>query len=136
MDKAFVRVIIWDTVNGKKLKEIDHAGGQITSLAFLTDNKTLVGQIGARLAAWDVATGNRIDKITQDVGSSFALDSAGKILATTDGPKVVAFDTGKTLHEFEAPTLLRHLAMSGDGKLLAAAAARWTAPRRVSCCGT
>src|SRR5207244_3234706 len=35
-------------------------------------------------------------------------------------------DTGKELHEFETPTLLRNLAMSGDGKLLAASAARFS----------
>jgi len=35
------------------------------------------------------------------------------VLATTDGPKVVEFAGGKELHDFDSPSLLRHLAMSG-----------------------
>ena len=125
MDKGFVRVVVWDARKGDKLKEIDHAGIQIRNLVFLPDNKTLVSQIGSRLAAWDVTTGDAIKNIAHSVGSSFALDATGKILATTDGPKIVAFDSGKELHAFESPALLRHLALSADGKLLAASPARF-----------
>jgi WD40 repeat protein len=124
-DKPFVRVVVWDTGKKDKIKLIDHAGKQVRNLVFLPDKKTLVSQVGSRLVAWDVTTGDPVKKIAHPVGSSFALDSACKILATTDGPKVIAFDSGKELYEFEAATLLRQLAMSGDGKLLAACAARF-----------
>jgi WD40 repeat protein len=124
-EKPFVRVIVWDARNGNKVKQIDHPGREVRSLVFLPDNQTLVGQVGARLTAWSIPSGKRIGKIAYNVGSAFALDSAGKIMATTDGPKVTEFDSGKELHEFEAPTLLRHVAMSANGKLLAASAARF-----------
>src|ERR1019366_9175933 len=93
MDKAFVRIVIWDARKGDKLKEIDHAGIQIRNLVFLPDNQTLVSQIGSRLAAWNVVSGEAVKKIAHTVGSSFALDAKGKILATTLGPKVVEFET-------------------------------------------
>jgi WD40 repeat protein len=125
MEKPFVRVAVWDAVKGKKLKEIEHAGIQIRNLVFLPDSQTLVSQIGSRLVAWNAASGDTIKNIKHTVGSSFALDAKGKILATTLGPKVVEFDTDKDLHEFDAPTLMRHLALSGNGKLLAASAARF-----------
>jgi WD40 repeat protein len=121
-----VRVFVWEASKAELFKKIDHAGKQIRNLVFLPDNKTFVSQIGSRLVAWDVTTGAPVKKITHTVGSSFALDTTGKLLATTDGPKIIEFDTGKERHEFEAPTLLRHLAMSGDGKLLAACAARFS----------
>jgi WD40 repeat protein len=124
-DKPVVRVVVWDARKGDKLKQIDHAGKQVRNLVFRPDNKTLVSQIGSRLVAWNVATGDAVNKIAHPVGSSFAVDSACKILATTDGPKVIEFDSGKELYEFEAATLLRQLAMSGDGKLLAACPARF-----------
>ena len=74
-----------------------------------------------------MTTGNRLPKIDHAVGSAFALDAAAKTLVSTDGPKVVEFATGKELHEFDTPTLLRHLALSGDGKLLVASPARFDA---------
>jgi WD40 repeat protein len=120
-----IRVVVWDAVKGEKLKEWVHPAKQVKQLVFLPDNKTLVGQFASRLAAWDVTTGAKIAKINQGVGSAFDLDRAGKMLATTDGPRVVEFASGKELHDFDAPALLRHLTMSGDGKLLAASPARF-----------
>jgi WD40 repeat protein len=120
-----INVAVWNAVKGEKLKEWVHPAKQVKQLVFLPDNKTLVGQFGSRLAAWDVTTGEKSAKINQSVGSAFALDRAGKMLATTDGPKVVEFATGTELHDFDAPALLRHLTMSGDGKLLAASPTRF-----------
>src|SRR6516162_1418783 len=94
-DKPFVRVVVWDAGKRDKLKQIDHAGKQVRNLVFLPDNKTLVSQIGSRLVAWNVTTGDAVNKIAHPVGSSFALDTACKFLATTDGPKVIEFDSGK-----------------------------------------
>jgi WD40 repeat protein len=87
MDKPIVRVVVWNARNGTKLKQIDQAGKQVRNLVFLSDNKTLVSQVGARLVAWDAATGDRVARIAHTVGSSFALDAKAKILATTDGPR-------------------------------------------------
>ncbi|MBI2808013.1 MAG: DUF1513 domain-containing protein [Planctomycetes bacterium] len=121
-----IRIAIWDALKGgDRLRQIDHAAKSIRQLAFLGDNKTLVGHVNTRLLAWNGLSGQRLPKLDRAVGSSYALDSAGKLLANTDGPTVLDFGTGKTRHEFEAPSLLRHLAMSGDGKLLAACPARF-----------
>ena len=124
-EKPCIRIVIWDALNGDKRKEITYVAKQVQRLVFLADNKTLIGQFGSSLTAWNATTGERLDKIAHNVGSSFALDSAGKILATTDGPKVVEFSSGKEMHEFDTPTVLRHVAMSGDGKLLVASPARF-----------
>ena len=119
-----IRVVVWDVSSGIKRKDWVHPAKQVHKLVFLPDNKTLVGQFSARLAAWDVTTGEKLAKVNQNVGSAFALDRAGKVLATTDGPKVMEFASGKELADFETPALLRHITMSGDGKLLAASPAR------------
>jgi WD40 repeat protein len=125
MEKPFVRIIIWDAVKGKNLKEIDHAGVNIRNLVFRGDHTTLIGQIGSRLVAWNASTGEVVKGIKHTVGAAYALDSTGKTLATTLGPKVVDFDNDKELHDFDAPALIRNLAMSGDGTLLAASALRF-----------
>ena len=85
----------------------------------------LLGQSASRLTAWAAATGDVLPKIKYAVGSSFALDEAGKLLATLDGPTVLDFLTKKAIHEFESPYQLRHVALSGDGTLLAASPARF-----------
>lgn len=124
-DKPFGRVVLWDAGKKDKLKQIDVPGRDIRNLVFLPDQKTLVGQVGARLIAWSIPSLDRIDKIKHDVGSSFAIDAEAKILAVTDGPKAIEFTTGKELHEFESPALLRQVALSGNGKLLAASVANF-----------
>ncbi|MSQ93431.1 MAG: DUF1513 domain-containing protein [Gemmataceae bacterium] len=123
--KLTIVVVVWDALKGDKLKEFDQAGKQVRNFTFLPDNKTLLGQVGARMIAWDAKAGVRLPKLDQSVGSSYAIDSAGKTLATTDGPKVMEFGSDKVLHEFDTSTLIRHLAMSGDGKLLAACPSRF-----------
>jgi WD40 repeat protein len=124
-DTPVVRIGIWDMSKPDKVKQLDHEGKSVRNLQFLADNKTLIAQVNVRLIGWDAITGKKIETIKHTVGSSYALDAARKKIATTDGPKVAEFDGGKTLHEFEAPALIRILAMSGDGKLLAACPARF-----------
>ena len=122
-----VNIAIWEAQKGAKLKQWEHKAKQVRKLVFLPDNKTLVGQFSTRLDAWNSATGARIGKIAHNVGSAFALDAAGKTLATTDGPKVMDFASEKELHDFDTSGVLRHIAISGDGKLLVASPARFTA---------
>ncbi|MBI1830143.1 MAG: PQQ-binding-like beta-propeller repeat protein [Planctomycetes bacterium] len=124
MNKPFVRIVLWDAAKGKVLKQFDHAGRSVNGLMFLPDRRTVVAQIGSRLAGWDIASGERVVKIAHDVGSAFAVDADATLLATTDGPKLVDFASGKIVHDFEDPTHFRHVALSGDGKLIATAPAR------------
>jgi len=127
-----IRLMVWDAQNGKMLKEWTHAAKQIKKIAFLPDNKTLVAQFTTRLEAWDATTGERQPKIAHIVGTSFAFDAVCKTYASTDGPRVYDFASGKVLHTFQAPTLIRHIAMSGDGKLVAATPQRFeTASPRI-----
>lgn len=124
MNQPFVRSVVWDAITGKVLKHFDRAGRTIGSLGFLPDNRTLVAQVGSRLVGWDVVKGETVATITHEIGSAFALDSDAKTLVTSDGPRLVDFATGKTIHDFEHPAPMRHVALSPDGKLLAAAPAR------------
>jgi WD40 repeat protein len=127
-----VRLMVWDAQKGKVLKDWTHAAKRVKTIAFLPDNKTLVAQFTTRLQAWNALTGEAQPKIATIVGTSFAFDAACKTFASTDGPRVMDFASGKELHTFQAPTLLRHIAMSGDGKLIAATAQRFeTASPRI-----
>ncbi|HZZ81164.1 MAG TPA: hypothetical protein VFE62_21860 [Gemmataceae bacterium] len=121
--KPSVRIVVWDAVKGDKLKDITQPGKLIDNLGFLADNKTLIAQIGARLAAFDSSTGAPLKKPSK-LGSFFALDTSGKWLACADGPQVIEAATGKVTHEFESSTFLRNVVLSGDGKLLMASPAR------------
>lgn len=123
-EKPMVRIVVWDALTGDKLKEITHAGKQVKNLVFLPDNKTLAGLVGSRLSAWDTDTGALLKKPSPTIGSAFALDGTGKKLATTDGPQVIDFETGKIVREFESAAFLRNIVLSGDGTLLAASPAR------------
>ena len=124
VDKPMVQIVVWDALKADKLKEITHAGKQVKNLTFLPDAKTLVGLIGSRLSAWDTSTGALIKRPSPTIGAAFALDGTGKKLATTDGPQVVDFETGKIIHEFESAAFLRNIVLSDDGTLLAASPAR------------
>ena len=126
-DKPSVRVMVWDAAKGVKRKDWEFAAKQVKKLVFLPDNQTLVGHFTGRLDAWNALTGERVPKIAHNVGASFELDSAGKILVTADGPLVLDFATGVAKHEFDTGGVLRHVALSGDGKLLVASPARFTA---------
>lgn len=121
-----VKIVVWDAVKGEKRKEWEHSAKQVRRLVFLPDNKTLVGQFSSRLDAWDANTGEHNKKIQHSAGSSFALDTAAKIIAVTDGPKVLDFDTGMEKLDFDVPTVVRHIAVSGDGKRMVASPARFT----------
>jgi len=122
-----VKIVVWDALKGEKHKEWEHAAKQVKQLVFLQDNKTLVGHFTTKLDAWDAITGTRNAKIAHNVGSAFALDAAAKALASTNGPTVFDFASGKEMHEYEVPTILRHIAISGDGKRLVASPARFAA---------
>jgi WD40 repeat protein len=127
-----VRLMVWDAQKGKPLKDWTHAAKRVKTIAFLPDNQTLVAQFTTRLQAWNARSGEAQPKIATIVGTSFAFDAACKTFASTDGPRVVDFASSKALHTFQAPTLLRHIAMSGDGKLIAATAQRFeTASPRI-----
>jgi WD40 repeat protein len=127
-----VQLVVWDAVKGEKRKEWEHAAKQVKRIAFLNDNKTLVAQFTTRLVGWTALTGEAQPTVNTIVGTSFAFDAEQKIFASTDGPKVYEFPSQKLLKTFKADTLLRHIAMSADGKLMAATVARFeTASPRI-----
>lgn len=122
---ATVRIVVWDVSKGNIIRKLNTPGKQPKQPVFLPDNKTLVVQISGRLTAWNVPLGERIDKIDHIIGTAFAIDGTGKKLATTDGPSVIDFASREMIREFESPSLMRNLAMSADGRLLAACSARF-----------
>jgi WD40 repeat protein len=121
-----VKIVVWNAISGEKQKEWEHAAKQVKQLTFLPDNKTLIGNFTTRLDAWDATTGVRNKTIKHIVGSAFALDAACKTLATTDGPKVLDFATGAEKHDFDLTFVVRHIAISGDGKHMVASPARFS----------
>ncbi len=123
--KSDVRLVVWDVAKGNVIRKLKTPGNQPKQPVFLPDNKTLVVQISGRLVAWNVPLGERVEKINHLIGTAFALDADAKKLATTDGPSVLDFTSREAIHEFEAPSLLRNLAMSANGKWLAACSARF-----------
>ncbi len=120
-----VRIVVWDVAKGNVIRKLNTPGKQPKQPMFLPDNKTLLVQISGRLVAWNVPLGERLDKIDHLIGTAYALDATGKKFATTDGPSVIDFASRELIHEFEATSLMRNLAMSADGRLLAACATRF-----------
>lgn len=125
--KPMAQITVWDAATGEKRKSWTHPARQVKQLLFLPDSKTLVGHFTLKLDAWNALTGEKVPKIAMHVGSSFALDAAAKNLAPNEGPRVFEFGTGKELHDFNTPGTIRHVAISGNGRLLAASPARFTA---------
>ncbi len=99
----------------------------VSSLAFL-DNKTLVSCGGdRRISCWDVATGKlRTDLFANETEvSQVALSADGSTLAAAFGNptrfRILDAATGKERFAWKAPAGAFRLALSPDGKLLAAA---------------
>ena len=105
-----------------------HRDSAVKALAISPDNHTLaIGcGVGVESELWDMATHHLKTGLGTQHGSaeSLAFSANGKILATgNDGSEVGLWDvaTGTNLWIFEGDTWVRSVAISDDGKWLAAA---------------
>src|SRR5262249_31363519 len=125
-EKPMATVMVWDAIKAEKKKAWEHPAKQVKKLVFLPDNKSLIGHFTGKLVAWDATSGAKLPKIAHVVGTSFDLDAAGKILTTADGPRVLDFATSEEKYDLDTGGVLRHVALSADGKLMIASPERFT----------
>ncbi len=129
---------VWDTASGKQVREMRDPNGPegILSLALAPDGRTLAASSGRRVRLWDLAAGKPLPTLPtgrrnryQNVwGLHFSPD--GKILAGGLGNAIALWETagGRLLTPApeEAVSSICSLAVSADGRLLAAAEERGT----------
>jgi WD40 repeat protein len=113
---------LWDAASGKErfLEFAGHQGG-VASVVLSPDGKILASG-GENVRLWDTATAKLVRQIAaQGTDLAFSLD--GKTLASVGGGHrtIHVWDptTGKELFKLEGPRLLKAVAFSPDGKVLA-----------------
>jgi WD40 repeat protein len=124
-------VRLWDVATGKELHTLRDLPDDksflpdVTSLQFLSDNKTLASAVGKQVKIWDVGTGKELRTLQSHTAwiTCLAATSGGKLLASGSEDKTVKlWDplTGKELATFKVDTRSVHcLAFTADGKKLA-----------------
>ncbi len=113
---------LWDIASGKSIHEIDYSGqSALQALHFSRDGKSLAAwQRQGDILLYETETGNAIRTIRGKF-STAAFSADGKLLAT-GGTTIRLWElpTGRELRSFPGSTAMRLLAMSPDGKMLAA----------------
>jgi WD40 repeat protein len=119
-------VELWDPARGKKPNALPEAWGQ--KLAFGADGKALLCANTERgVVLWDVPTGREVRRFEmKEPPSAIALSRDGKTVAADGNKCVLLWDaaTGNQIRTISLPDGwegLRSLALSPDGKVLAAA---------------
>jgi WD40 repeat protein len=122
-------VVLWDVASGKKTREIMGEGRSAGALAFSPDGRILaVGSDKVRL--YNAATGALLETLeTPDNKSwwkttalSFSVDSRSLAVASREGPvRLWDLASASVLRTFRPPPRVSLVALSPDGKLLAAA---------------
>lgn len=119
------RTVVWDTASGKERLRLETHG---LAVAFTHDGSVLTSVSRTGLVQhWDLATRECTDapECAQELGFLFTCIAVasvdGKTLALSDHRSVILKDaeSGKLLRRFD-DLAAKHLALSADGKLLAA----------------
>jgi len=111
---------LWDATTGKE-RFLDFAGHQtgVQAVAVSPDGK-LTASGGEDIRLWETATGKPVRRLASSA-VTVAFSPDGKTLASGGGRSVRLWDveSGKELHSFDGPRLLRSVVFSPDGKMLA-----------------
>ena len=126
---------VWSTRNGELVKVIEDLPVAMFAIAFTPDGKSLAtAGVDRTVYVWDVKTWKLDRKFTgqQEMISAIAFSGDGKSLATGGFNDITSkhpvsilvwdFASGKVIKTVPAPHRVASVALSADGKLLAAAA--------------
>jgi WD40 repeat protein len=133
-------IILWEVATGRERSRLRGHSGRVTCLAFSADGRTLAtGGEDRTVKRWDVATGRRLSSVKGKVGTVrfLGLAADGKTVALAGqrtfpdrfGPAgwtlaVMDADTGREVSFGRlSPPFVYSLALSADGKTLAASVA-------------
>src|SRR5262249_12965472 len=119
---------LWDLNTGKEMSRLP--GPTAGSVVFSPDGRTLAtGDSDGRVCLWDLASGKEVRRLGAEHRScwSLAYSPDGRLLATVADDKAVHLwdtATGKEVRKLRGqaartPSLVRVVAFSHDGKLLA-----------------
>jgi RNA polymerase sigma factor (sigma-70 family) len=120
------QIRFWDLASGRDVHQLRSSVGDVEGLAFSPDGKLLAsGHGSAVILLWDLETGKQFAKLParHNRVSFLAFTADGKTLVSGDSldRTVRVFDvpTRTQRHQITRPKMVRGLALSPDGRLLA-----------------
>lgn len=122
---ATYSAIVWDPATGKKRVALEEHAGEIHGLAFSPDGQRLAVSSGdGKVRLWEAATGKETAVLEGAGGGPLVFTLDGALLLTTAKDQVTLWEmpSRKLRTTLKYPgTEIRCLALSADGKVLAAA---------------
>ena len=123
--QAVSTILLWDAETGKQRHRLIAVGqGNVRSLAFAPDGKTLAEAAPSRVRLWDVQTGRALDTFDPGRASgTVAFDAAGKKLVTAGGVCIWDMSRRVVVRRLGQSDRAANLAViSPDGKTVAGVA--------------
>ncbi len=125
-----MRIGIFDTKKGKRIKTLQGHPRQIGDIAMSPDGKQLVSVSGATrdIRIWDIKRGRLVETLTDEVGTvrcvDFTPDGNSFITGSIGNDRIIQFWDADSLELIQASEqqagYINDLAVSADGKLVAA----------------
>ncbi len=125
-----IRIGIFDTKKGTRLKTLQGHPQQISDVAISPDGKQMVSVSGATrdIRIWDLKKGKLVETLTEDIGAvrcvDFTPDGELFITGSIGNERILQFWDANSLELVQTsplqPGYINDLAVSSDGKLVAA----------------